>query len=117
MVAVFLSEFSLYIPKGAIGETWVEKVSSSSEEKCMNVQIQVSEAILHHPRFVLELSCKRHKSLIYLVPYFGHSFLFSIKTTFILTCVVARICVCILLLQASIQQRILVITSTFPACR
>jgi hypothetical protein len=32
MVVVFLSEFSLYIPKGTIGETWVEKVSSSTEE-------------------------------------------------------------------------------------
>jgi hypothetical protein len=28
MLVVFLSEFSLYIPKGTIGETWVEKVST-----------------------------------------------------------------------------------------
>jgi hypothetical protein len=34
MVVVFLSEFSLYIPKGTIGETWVEKVSNVSHTTC-----------------------------------------------------------------------------------
>jgi hypothetical protein len=28
MLVIFLSEFSMYIPKGTIGETWVEKVST-----------------------------------------------------------------------------------------
>jgi len=40
MLDVFLSEFFLYIPKGTVGETWVEKVSTPHcEQYRMNVPI------------------------------------------------------------------------------